>query len=246
MIQVVNRAFDILEFIARDKNKIYSLTEIADGLKLNHATCANIIKTMVQRNYLEQVGHKKGYHLGFMAFQITGSNAYEQELVKAAKPVMEALTKGINETCLLGILKRDIRLALHQVSGDHDLNVKSSTEKAAYNSASGRLLVAMLDDPKLQEFAEKYGLPSADTWKEASTPKGFRNEAERIRRDGYTIQTTKTHISGIAVPVYKAKEVIASLSVYLPESRFNEKVKKEILVQLNKAAEAITKKISKP
>ena len=65
MIQVVNRALDILEFIAKDKNKIYSLTEIADALELNHATCANIIKTMVNRNFIDQIGHKKGYRLGF-------------------------------------------------------------------------------------------------------------------------------------------------------------------------------------
>ncbi|HLT71828.1 MAG TPA: IclR family transcriptional regulator C-terminal domain-containing protein [Cyclobacteriaceae bacterium] len=246
MIQVVNRAFDILEYIARDKNKIFSLSEIADTLKLNHATCANIIKTMVQRNYLEQMGHKKGYRLGFMTFQITGSDTYDQELLKAAKPAMESLTKKINETCLLGILKRDVRFALHQVSGNHDLIVKSSTEKAACNSASGRLLVAMQSKEKLQEFVERYGLPSAEFWKEASTTRGFNTEILKIQRDGYTVQTTKTHISGIAVPVYKAKEVVASLSVYLPESRFNEKIKKDILDQLNKTSEIISRKLSKP
>lgn len=245
MIQVVNRAFDILEFIARDKNKIYTLTEIADGLKLNHGTCANIIKTMVQRNYLDQIGHKKGYRLGFMTFQVAGNTSYEQELLKAAVPEMEKLTQSINETSLLGVLKKDIRVAIHQVSSNHDLNVKSSGEKAAYNSASGRVLIAMLDEPLLAEFVEKYGLPSADFWKEASTARTFKTEIEKIRQSGFAKQTTKTHIVGIAVPIFKRKNAVASLSVYLPESRFSDKIHRDTLVALNKTAEVISRKLSK-
>ena len=50
MIQVIHRALNILELIARDRNKEYGLSEIADRLGLNHGTCANIIKTLVVRS----------------------------------------------------------------------------------------------------------------------------------------------------------------------------------------------------
>jgi hypothetical protein len=40
MIQVVIRALDILEFVARDTEKTSSLTEIANALELNQATCS--------------------------------------------------------------------------------------------------------------------------------------------------------------------------------------------------------------
>lgn len=245
MIQVVNRALDILEFIAKDKNKIYSLTEIADGLGLNHATCANIIKTMVSRNYIDQMGHKKGYRLGFMIFQIAGNTFYEQELLKAASQEMDQLTGKLNETCLLGVLKKDIRVAIHQVIANNELNVKSSLEKSAYNSASGRVLVATLSDILLQEYVEKYGLPSGDFWKEASTVAGFKKEVQKIKESGYATQTTKSHIVGLAVPIYKEKTVVASLSIYLPESRFSEMTRVSAVNTLNKAAESISKKLSK-
>jgi DNA-binding Lrp family transcriptional regulator len=116
MIQVINRAFDIMEYIARDAKKEYALSEIADALKLNHATCANILKTMVERNYLEQAGYKKGYRLGHMMQQITGNNSYEQELLAASIEEMEKMTSRMNETSLLAILRKDIRIALHQVN----------------------------------------------------------------------------------------------------------------------------------
>ena len=49
MIQVINRALNILEIIAHDHNKEWGLSEIANELELNHGTCANILKTLVQR-----------------------------------------------------------------------------------------------------------------------------------------------------------------------------------------------------
>ena len=64
MIQVINRALNILEIIAHDHNKEWGLSEIANELELNHGTCANILKTLVQRGYVEQMGLKKGYKLG--------------------------------------------------------------------------------------------------------------------------------------------------------------------------------------
>jgi DNA-binding IclR family transcriptional regulator len=77
MIQVLHRAFDILELCASDKEKAHTLSEIAEKLQLNPTTCANIIKTMVTRNYLEQVGYKKGYRLGAKAFHLTGKSPDE-------------------------------------------------------------------------------------------------------------------------------------------------------------------------
>lgn len=245
MIQVVNRAFDILEIIARDKKKIFGLSEIADELSLNHATCANIMKTMVDRNYLEQVGHKKGYKLGFMAFRITENNSFEKELTQLAVSEMEKLTRLLNETTLLGILRKNIRIALHQVSADHDLNVKSKSEKDAYTSATGRLLIASLSDADRQKYLEKYGLPATDIWREAASLRGFIKEVNKIQQEGYCIQVAASHIVGMAVPVYSGEDVIASLSVFLPESRFGKDIKSKIEMHLKKTAAAIGDKLHK-
>ena len=73
MIQVLNRAFDILEMCAKNAEKVYSLSEIADQLQLNRTTCANIVKTLVTRNYLEQTGYRRGYRLGSKVFHLAGN-----------------------------------------------------------------------------------------------------------------------------------------------------------------------------
>jgi len=74
MIQGINKAFNILEFIANDPGKEYSLTEISDSLKFQRNTCANILKTLVSRGYVDQPKPKGGYKLGEMLYQLTDAN----------------------------------------------------------------------------------------------------------------------------------------------------------------------------
>jgi len=59
MIQVIGKALDILELLAKDPDKVLTLSEVANTFNLNHGTCANIIKTLVDRNYVEKLPAKK-------------------------------------------------------------------------------------------------------------------------------------------------------------------------------------------
>ena len=95
MVLVVVKALDILELVARDAGRAHSLTEIAESLQMNQATCVNILKTLVDKNYLEHLGRKKGYRLGPMAYSLTNNPSYSQDLLLAAKDLMEDLTTNL-------------------------------------------------------------------------------------------------------------------------------------------------------
>src|SRR5690606_17318972 len=243
MIQVLHRAFDILELIAKDNSRAFSLGEIASALQLNHATCANIIKTMVTRNYLEQLGPKKGYKLGYMAYQLIGDHSFEDRLKRAASELMEGLTAKLNETSLLATLKMQYRLMVHQVHAERDLMVRSSIEKEAYNSASGRLLLAMLPENALEVFIDKYGLPPKTIWPEATSSANLRRELGNIRRAGFARQVTTSHIVGLACGVEEKGVVVASLGVYLPVSRLDGQKETQVLKALRETALRIGEKL---
>ena len=66
MIQVIHRALNIMEYVAADPDRPKELGDIAEGLKLHAATCANIIKTLVTRQYLVKLEKQKGYLIGPM------------------------------------------------------------------------------------------------------------------------------------------------------------------------------------
>ena len=239
MIQVVNRAFDIIEFIASSGRKDIPLKEIADGLQLNQGTCANIIKTMVSRGYLEKSSSKKGYSLGPMLYFITGDYSYSVDLINAAKEPMYLLTEKINESCMLGVVRNDIRISLYEVHAEQEIRVVNKKEKALYQTASGRLLLAYLPLAKQKEFIKKYGLPKEEVWEDGADEEGLFMELKKIKKKEMAIQVAPSKILGIALPVGEPGDVIASLGVYLPEFRFSGEKKDQIIEAMKEATKQI-------
>lgn len=244
MIQVVNRALDIVEFIASSGKKDVLLKDIADGLDLNHGTCANIIKTLLTRDYLERAPEGKGYRLGPMFYFIAGDHSYSVDLINSAKESMHKLTGSINESCMLGILRNDTRVSLYEVHAVQELQVINKKEKPAYQTASGRLLLAYLSAEKRASFIKKYGLPTVGVWEDAQEEGDLLFELDKIKRKGIAIQIARSKILGVAVPVLQENVVVASLGVFLPEFRFEDAFKAKIIVEMQKTASLISNNIS--
>lgn len=243
MVLVVVKALDILEYIARDAGRAYSLTEIAEGLNMHQATCVNILQTLVEKSYLEHLGRKKGYRLGPMAYNLTNNLAYSQHLVTAAKDVMENLTAQVNETSILGVIRNQKRFIVHLVNSDQDLQVRSRTERSLYETATGRLLLAYLPPKERDSLIATLGLPLSPTWPEAHTQAGLEAELTRIQADELCVTLSPTHIVGLAVPIRKQKQVIAGLSIFLPEIRATTEKKTELIQALREASSLINGKL---
>jgi IclR family transcriptional regulator, KDG regulon repressor len=239
MVQVIIKAFDILELVAQRNGQAISLTEIAHELQLNQATSANIINTMVSRSYLEHIGKKKGYRLGPAAYRLTNEVAYEQELVDASKEAMEKLTADINESCLLGILRNNKRYILHNVNCNQDIQVQIRSERNVYETASGRLLLAYLSEKDRERFLQANGLPEKTLWEEAHTQIGLQNVLSQIREHKLAQTHSNNHLVGLAIPIMSNNLVIASLSVFLPDFRCSESRKQEIIEAMQETGKKI-------
>lgn len=245
MVQVLLKAFDVLELVAQRKGQPISLTEISDELQINQATAANIINTIVSRNYLEHIGKKKGYRLGLEAYRLTNAVAYEQDLVNAAREPMEKLTETLNETCILGILQNHKRFILHVVNANQDIQVQIRSERNVYETASGRLLLAYLSEKELERFLQINGLPDRELWQEATTNNNLKEALRNIRELGVA-KTHKqmSHLKGFAVPIFKHEKVVAGLSVFVPEYRCSEEREAEFIASMMETSRAISAVLS--
>jgi len=245
MIQVIHRALNILEYLAKHKHRACSLIEIAQNLGLNQPTCANILKTLTDKNYVEHLGRKKGYRLGPMVYQLTDNLSYNENLLQAASPIMEALTEKLNETCILGILRNRKRFIVYTVNCDQYLQVRSETERDLYETASGRVLLAFLPEKERISLINAIGLPRHEVWPSVKTLKKLEEELETIRTKELALTFSVNHIVGLAVPIYKNNVVIASLSIFLPQSRYHVKGNEDLLLtELRTSAAAINKQLA--
>ena len=244
MVQVLIKAFDILELVAQRNGQSITLTEIADELQLNQATAANINKTLVHKGYLEHIGKKKGYRLGPAAYRLTNEVPYGQDLVNAAREVMETLTSKLNESCLLGVLRNYKRYILHVVNADQEIQVQLRSERNVYETASGRLLLAYLSEKELERFIQHNGLPDPALWEEASSMEKFHETLTQIKKEALAMTFMgNRHIRGFAVPIVVNDAVVAGLSVFLPEYRCTETREQEIIRELKEGAKQIGVKL---
>ncbi len=244
MIQVIHRAMDILEFVAKDRNKEFVLGEISKSLGLNKGTCANIIKTLVNREYLEQSGKKQGYKLGPRAYYLTGNFSNKKELLMVSKVPMKELNKRFNESCILVILKDNMRVTLHKELSTQELQVVTSgEERNVYLTATGRMILASMNPRDRDSFIQKYGLPN-EMWPEVNNRDELLFELEKIREKQLSIHFDSTHVVGVGAPIFKNNEVVASLGIYLPEVRFTYQVQEQIFSEISKTANRISEEIA--
>jgi DNA-binding IclR family transcriptional regulator len=245
MVLVVIKTFDILELVAQRNGQAVTLTEISNELKMNQATAANIIKTMVSRGYLEHIGKKKGYRLGPAAFNITNVVPYGQELVDAARDVMEELTLKLNESSILGVLRNNKRFIMHVVNSNQEVQVQVRSERNVYETASGRLLIAYLSEKELERFIQQNGLPDKTTWKAGSSLKGLSEALTIIKKDAIALTNSSNGtVRGFAVPIYNGEQVVAGLSIFMPDYRYTVSRQKLIIQSLREASLTISKRLS--
>ena len=242
MIQVVNRALNILEFIASDSNKEFSLSEIANSLELQHSTCANILKTLVSRGYVEQTKVKGNYKLGIMIYHLS-NNGSNSSIINATEDLMIDLRNKVNETVILSVIKNQRRIVLSMMTNTHEIQVKTIKESSAYSATTGRVIIAHYSQNELDYFIEKIGLPSEDEWPGINTKKKLIEELDRIKKQKIEITLNKNHVIGLATPIIKEGKVIASLGVYLPDFRFGNVEKNILITELLKTTEKINVKL---
>jgi len=181
--------------------------------------------------------------LGAKSYGLTGNEGYKKDLTEAAKEVLELLTKKLNENSLLAVLDQDMRREIVRVMSTHPIQASTASEKRAYDSSSGRALIAMLSDAELEKFIKQYGMPKKGEWENVKDEKTLMQQITKIRDQGYATQLTVGKIVGLAVPVYKGEKVIASLSVYMPQFRYTKSNKSEVIDLLKESSKNISKKL---
>lgn len=239
MIQVIHRALNILEFLATDSHQEFYLTEIAEALDLNKATCANIIKTLTGRGYIDHEEQRKGYKLGHMAYKLAEAGNDNEHMLAVIKSHIDELRDSINENVIFAVIRNGKRILIHEAECSHELCVKTSYEKPVYFASTGKVILAHYTPAQRESFILRYGLPSEEDWPGIDTAEKLNKELEKIRYSRYYLQITGRHIASVTVPIFSKNKIFAAIAVYLPEIRLTPEKQKSIINGLLETARKI-------
>lgn len=245
MIKSVLKAMSILEYLSKDMQREIAPSEIARALGMDRATCANIIKTLSTKGYVQQSTPRGGYKLGYALFQMTTGEVANEELTKIARDEVEHLSRILNESVLLSVIRNDKRVSLCSAVPDRNLYVRPSEDKSVYAANTGRVILANYTPEHLERFIIRHGLPAREEWSQLyesdDVESALRNACAEIKMKGYAIQVEKDLI-GFAAPLFRDGHVVGSVGTYLPAYRMTDQ--QWIIREILAAAGRINRKIA--
>ncbi len=235
MIQVLERAEKILVYLSENRKRAVPLTEIADNLDINRATCANILKTLRELGLIEQMSYRKGYILGDKIYSIAGVENDPDRLKVVLKPLIDNLCKEVNESVMLTVIRDDQRYHIYNAEAYHALQAKIIYQMGVWQATTAKVIIAQYDDKKLDDFLKLVGMPGK-VWPEIKNRRDLDEALEEIRKNRcFTV--INNHFACMAAPIYKNGEVIASIGYYLPDVRLTDTTRPILEAKLEEAAE---------
>lgn len=237
MIKVLHKAFDLMESMSAEKNRVFTLSELSAMINEKPSTCANIVKTLCDRGYLCRAG-KRGYLLGPVAQGLNYADAADSQLVERARISMNNLVRRYGASGVLAVLRRGKKKILDDYKGNGELIINKTVraDRELYTTSTGLVLTMQektnLSPKKRMLIQQAYG-----------TEEAFLQIRQKIQKDGYAALSLHPQVFEIAVPIYKNGDICAAIAVYLPEFMISEREKETLIENLCKIAHDIEERI---
>ena len=245
-IQVLDRAFHILDIIAREPDKPHFISELAREIGINNTTCTNIVTALASHGYLESLLKRRGYVLGPAPYVLTQKGSYKKVLIDIAYPQLKRLVADVNETCLLSTIRYINKLVLCEVRKDSPVQVLTDHlgRQDPFEVATGRVFIAFMGGRALTRLVKELGYPG-DRWDGIDNEKKLQVACRTIRDDGYCIKKNpEMRYNSIAFPVFCDEKIEAAIGVFLQESAFTDSHRDHILKEMRITSENISRELS--
>jgi IclR family KDG regulon transcriptional repressor len=205
-IQVLNRAFDVLEELARHREPV-GLSDIARASGLSKTTTSRILKTLVSRGYATRA-LGGGYTVGHRLFETASNRIDSLELQAEARPHILALQKELSLTSYLGVMDGPfISIIEKNVYGEKDDDfVEVGRRYSSHCSSMGKCMLACMSSRDLTDMLAGYEL-KAFTPHTITDKEEFREHLRRVREQGWASDIEESCLDHrcVAAPIYDFK-----------------------------------------
>ncbi|MDQ0190739.1 IclR family transcriptional regulator [Alicyclobacillus cycloheptanicus] len=242
-VRAVDRALDILLCFGRSSGGL-TLSEISKQVNLHKSTVYRLLTSLQVKGFVRRDPDSDKYFVGWSVLELLSGLHESDELSSLALPEMTRLRDRTGETVSLYVRVGRERLRIQAVDSQEPVRNVAIIGKTypLYIGASGKVLLAFADSSVLEQV-----------FQDASMPPDFDREdllkqLAVIRRDGYatSIQERDTGAAAAAAPVFdKNHELVASLSVSGPVSRFTPVKMQEHIQAVKQSAVFLTKLLSR-
>jgi DNA-binding IclR family transcriptional regulator len=246
-MNVSERVISVIEFMAKD-NQLHGTSEVARELGLSKATTFRILHDLARLKWMDKDDKTRKYRLGPQAACVTPILTSHLVLEEVSLPFMYDLCEITNESAMLSQKVGWSRVFIEQVESKQELRQRVELRKRLpqWCGAVGTAMLAFMEPAESESFISHHfaGVDSklSPTGK-VITIENLRRELREIRETGFAVSSEACLAGAIAVaaPIFgQNHQVIGSISVIGPKSRFTFETARHHGALLKQVAETIS------
>ena len=222
----VSHIADILQCIMNDVNTV---TEVANYCHLSKSTVSRLLKALTESKIIVQDPSSRRFYLGKLIAQCSANPFITHKyLVISSFKEMLRLRDLSGESVFISILIGIQYMNLHQISGEHEVNITpdGKIRGPLLAGATSKVLFSQVSNEDLNLALKYFEVVQQKSGSTSTIDKdAFTEELMQVKQQGYALTCGETlpGILGIAAPI-RNYICPAALSVLGPESRLRPKI----------------------
>lgn len=246
-IQSVLHALNLLEEFSQSVTEI-GVTELSRRLKLHKNNVFRLLATLEMKGYIEQDKISENYRLGLKTLRLGQAYIEQMGLVKQARTVLEELSRKLNETAYIGVIREQSVVYLDVVEASQVLRVATRVgwRLPIHCSAIGKAQLAFKSESEIDKICKLDNLRRY-TVNTIVDRDAFLKELKKIRQTGCAIDNEEhdVGIKCVGAPIRDyTRQTVGGISVTGPYFRMSdERLSREIIPLVVKAAKEISERL---
>lgn len=235
------RILDIFELVAAHPEGV-SLASISQRLSIPKSSLHPLLLTLTDRHYLYHKAKEERYYLGESLFVVGNKYVNDANILSEIRNIVFEISKELGETLYFGVLSDLDVLYLIKADLYSQFRVVSipGNKLPAYSTGYGKALLSQFGPEEIRSFYPNGKLKPVTDRTIGDTDE-LNRQLEEIRRCGFSFEKGESTegIQCVGVRIENSGEVLAGLSVAVPEFRYTEEREKLFKKALKKAKHKI-------
>jgi DNA-binding IclR family transcriptional regulator len=241
----IEKALDImLKF--QDIKPSWGIRELSHELGFSPATVQRILQILKSYEFVRQDPETRQYYIGNIFYKFLENLNSSNNLARTGRRHMEDLACATLETVHLNIIEASVRICIDCIESTRVLKagMPIGNQSPLYAGASAKCLLAFSDDRFRDNYFKTVKIKPV-TENTITSMDMLLAELDRIKQQGYALSLGERTpgLGSVSAPVFNyRRQILASLSLAIPEIRFRQKDHlSECINILTRAADSFSK-----
>lgn len=244
-LQSVERAITVLKILARTGGA--GVSEVAEEMGVHRSTISRLLRVLEARGMAQQNTGRGKYQLGLGILQLANSIPVRLNLVREARPVLEALAAQTGETVNLAVLSSNYVVNVDEAMGPSTLATQDWIGRLTpiHATSSGKVFLAAMDAAERSRVLGETGMPPT-TPRTITSRQDLEAQLVEVAEAGFATVYGELELglNGIATPVFGHHgTVLGAISVSGPEFRFDPRKSRILVQELKHSAREVSRRM---